>query len=179
MSTITTTEQATPTGTWTLDKVHSSVGYAVRHSGVSLFTGTVDAVEAELAGGTLRGSADVSSITVNDENLQGHLLSPDFFDVERTPRVGFESTSISRDGDELVVEGELEIRGVKQPVTLTGTFAGPVAGPAGEKIGLTLETVIDRTSFGIVWNMELPGGGFVLDNEVTLTANLEFGKAQA
>jgi polyisoprenoid-binding protein YceI len=68
---------------------------------------------------------------------------------------------------------------VRQPITLTGTIAGPVAGPAGEKIGLTLETVIDRTSFGMDWNMELPGGGFILDNEVTLTANLELGKAQA
>jgi polyisoprenoid-binding protein YceI len=178
MSTI-TTEQAIPTGTWKLDTVHSTVGYAVRHSGVSLFKGTVDSFEAELADGTIRGSADVSSITVSDENLQGHLLSPDFFDVERTPRVSFESTSITCDGDDHTVEGELEIRGVKQPITLTGTTAGPVEGPAGERIGFTLETVIDRTSFGINWNMELPGGGFILDNEVTLTANLEFGKAQA
>lgn len=176
---IITTEQAIPTGTWRLDPVHSTVGYAVRHSGVSLFKGTVDSFDAELAGGALRGSADVSSITVNDENLQGHLLSPDFFDVERAPQVFFESTSIRRDGDELTAEGELEIRGVKQPITLTGTIAGPVAGPAGEKIGLTLETVIDRTSFGMNWNMELPGGGFVLDNEVTLIANLELGKALA
>ena len=178
MSTI-TREQAIPTGTWTLDTVHSSVGYAVRHSGVSLFKGTVDSFDAELADGTISGSADVSSITVNDENLQGHLLSPDFFDVERTPRVSFESTSIRRGGDELTVEGELEIRGARQPITLTGTIAGPVEGPAGQRIGITLETVIDRTSFGMNWNMELPGGGFVLDNEVTLTANLEFGKAQA
>ena len=176
MSTI-TTEQTIPTGTWTLDRVHSSVGYAVRHSGVSLFKGTADSFDAELADGTLRGSADVSSITVDDENLQAHLLSPEFFDVERTPRVSFESTSIARDGDELTVAGELEIRGVKQAVTLTGTIAGPVAGPAGDKLGITLETVIDRTSFGITWNMELPAGGFILDNEVTLTANLELARA--
>jgi polyisoprenoid-binding protein YceI len=176
MSTI-TTEQAIPTGTWALDKVHSSVGYAVRHSGVSLFKGAVETFDADLVDGTLRGSADVSSITVNDENLQAHLLSPEFFDVERTPRVSFESTSIRRDGDELIVEGELEIRGVTQPVTLTGTLAGPVEGPAGEKLGVTLETVIDRTNFGITWNMELPGGGFILDNEVTLTANLELARA--
>jgi polyisoprenoid-binding protein YceI len=174
-----TAEQAIPTGAWALDKVHSSVGYAVRHSGVSLFKGTVGSFEAELADGTLRGSADVSSITVDDENLQAHLLSPEFFDVERTPRVSFESTSISRDGDELTVVGELEIRGVEQPVTLTGTIAGPVAGPAGEKLGIALETVIDRTSFGIVWNLELPGGGFILDDEVTLTANLELAKVEA
>src|SRR5689334_16985841 len=118
----TITEQAVPTGTWALDKVHSTVGYAVRHSGVSLFKGGISDFDAELVDGTLRGSADVSKITVNDENLQGHLLSPDFFDVERTPRVSFESTSIRRDGDELTVEGELEIRGVKQPITLTGSI---------------------------------------------------------
>ena len=121
--------------------------------------------------------ATASAITVNDENLQGHLLSPDFFDVERTPRVSFESTSISRDGGKLIVEGQLEIRGVTQPVTLTGSIAGPVEGPAGERIGITLETVIDRTTFGITWNMELPSGGFILDNQVTLTANLELARA--
>jgi polyisoprenoid-binding protein YceI len=169
----TITEQAVPTGTWALDKVHSTVGYAVRHSGVSLFKGSISDFDAELVDGTLRGSADVSKITVNDENLQGHLLSPDFFDVERTPRVSFESTSIRRDGDELTVDGELEIRGLKQPITLTGSIAGPV----GERLGLSLEAVIDRTTFGITWNMELPSGGFVLENEVTLTANLELARA--
>ena len=173
----TITEQALPTGTWTLDTVHSSAGYAVRHSGVSLFKGEVKDFDASIEDGTLRGSADVSSITVDDESLQAHLLSPDFFDVQRTPRVSFESTSIRRDGDELTVEGELEIRGVARPVTLTGTIAGPVEGPAGEKLGITLETVIDRTTFGITWNMELPGGGFILDNEVTLTANLELARS--
>jgi polyisoprenoid-binding protein YceI len=172
-----TSEQAVPTGTWTLDKVHSSVEYAVRHSGVSLFKGGVEDFDAEIVDGTLRGSADVSTVTVNDENLQGHLLSPDFFDVQRTPRVSFESTSIRRDGDELTVDGELEIRGVKQPVTLTGTIAGPVEGPAGERIGLSLQTTIDRTTFGITWNMELPSGGFILDNQVTLTAHLELARA--
>ena len=116
---------------------------------------------------------------VQDENLEGHLLSPDFFDAERFPRVSFASADIRRDGDEIVLEGELEIRGVQQPVTLTGSLAGPVAGPAGDRIGLHLETVIDRTSFGMTWNMELPGGGSILENEVTLTADLELAKAQA
>jgi len=173
------TEQALPTGTWTLDKTHSTVSYSVRHSGVSLFKGGLTDFDAALDSGQLRGSAAVASITVQDENLAGHLLSPDFFDAERFPSVSFASTNIRRDGDEIVVEGELEIRGVKQPITLAGSIAGPVAGPAGEKLGLHLETVIDRTSFGMTWNMELPGGGFILDNEVTLSADLELAKAQA
>jgi polyisoprenoid-binding protein YceI len=177
--TTTLTEQALPTGTWTLDKTHSTVSYSVRHSGVSLFKGGLTDFDAVFDGGQLRGSAAVASITVQDENLEGHLLSPDFFDAERNPRVSFASTDIRRDGDGIVVEGELEIRGVKQPVTLTGSIAGPVAGPAGEKLGLHLQTVIDRTSFGMTWNLKLPGGGFILDNEVTLSADLELAKAQA
>ncbi len=179
MATITTTEQTIPTGTWTLDRTHSSVAYSVRHSGVSLFRGGLSDFEATLQDGRLQGWADVASITVQDENLQGHLLSPDFFDAERSPRVSFMSTGIRRDGDEVVVEGELEIRGVKQPVTLTGAIAGPVAGPAGDKLGLHLETAVDRTAFGMTWNMQLPGGGPILENEVTLTADLELAQAQA
>ena len=179
MSTITATEQTVPTGTWTLDRTHSSVAYSVRHSGVSLFKGGLTDFEATLEDGRLYGSADVASITVQDENLEGHLLSPDFFDAERFPRVSFASAAIRRDDDELVVEGELEIRGVKQPATLSGSLAGPVAGPAGDRIGLHLETVIDRTSFGMTWNMELPGGGSILENEVKLTADLELAKVEA
>lgn len=171
--TTTLTETAIPTGTWVLDPVHSTVGYAVRHSGVSLFKGTVPDFDATLENGVLTGSARVASITVNDENLQGHLLSPDFFDAEQFPAVSFRSTRISAVGGAVTVEGDLEIRGATQPVTLTGTIAGPV----GEKLGLSLSATIDRTAFGMSWNMELPSGGFILDNEVTLTADLELKQA--
>ena len=175
--TTTLTEQTIPTGTWTLDKVHSHVSYAVRHAGVSLFKGNVGEFDAELTDGMLRGSADVTSITVNDENLAGHLLSPDFFDAERFRKVSFTSTALRRGGDQVVVEGELEIRGAKQPVTLTGTIAGPVDLGGADRIGISLETAIDRTDFGMTWNMELPGGGVALENEIRLTADLELVKA--
>jgi polyisoprenoid-binding protein YceI len=152
--TTTLTEQAIPAGTWALDKVHSTVGYSVRHSGLSLFKGGLTEFDASLVDGVLRGSANVASITVQDENLGGHLLSPDFFDAERFPQVTFTSTSVARDGDTVTVDGELEIRGNTRPVTLTGTIAGPV----GDKIGLHLETTIDRTAFGMNWQMQLPSG---------------------
>jgi len=171
------TEQPVPTGSWLLDTTHSSVAFAVRHGGVSLFRGGFTEVDASLVDGELRGFASVASITVQEEDLQGHLLSPEFFDADRHPRVSFASTEIRRDGDAIVVDGELEIRGVRRPVTLTGTVAGPVTTSGGQKLGIHLETVVDRTSFGITWNMELPDGGLVLDNEVTLTADLELAKA--
>ena len=171
--TTTLTEQAVPTGTWTLDSTHSQVGFAVRHAGVSLFRGGLESFDATLADGILSGSADVSSMTIQDENLAGHLASPDFFDADRFPKVSFRSTSIARDGDSLVVEGELDLRGATQPVRLSGTIAGPV----GDRIGITLETSIDRTDFGMVWQMQLPSGVNALENEVTLTADLELVKA--
>jgi polyisoprenoid-binding protein YceI len=171
--TTTLTEQTIPTGTWTLDTVHSQVSYAVKHAGISIFKGNVDGFDASLADGTLSGSAPVTGIKVEGENFAAHLLSPDFFDAERHPTVSFTSTELRRDGDQLVVEGELEIRGERRPVRLTGTIAGPLM----DRIGISLETVIDRTDFGIVWNMELPSGGAVLENEVKLTADLELAKA--
>jgi len=174
VSTLTQTEQTIPTGTWTLDKIHSQVGFAVKHAGISLFKGTVDDFDAELAEGTLTGSARVTGSEVEDENLGAHLASPDFFDAERFPEVTFTSTAVRREGDELVVEGELELKGTRRPVRLTGTIAGPV----NDRIGISLETTIDRTDFGMSWNMELPRGGAALENEVKLTADLELVAAR-
>jgi polyisoprenoid-binding protein YceI len=173
MSSLTAVEQSVPAGTWTLDKVHSRVGFAVKHAGVSLFRGGLDEFDADLTDGTMRGSAKVESITVQDETLNAHLLSPDFFDAARFPTVSFASTQLRREGDELVVDGELEIRGARKPIRLTGTIAGPL----NRRIGIRLETTIDRTDFGMSWNMELPSGGPALENEVTLTADLELVEA--
>jgi len=169
-------------GSWQVDPVHSVVEFRVRHMMIATvkgrfrdFDGVIDAFEVPSIAGAIR----VASLETLDARRDEHLRSPDFFDAERFPRVSFASSAIRRDGDELVVEGELEIRGVKQPATLSGSLAGPVAGPAGDRIGLHLETVIDRTSFGMTWNMELPGGGSILENEVELTADLELAKVEA
>jgi polyisoprenoid-binding protein YceI len=173
MSIATQFDQVLPAGTWKLDPVHSQVSYAVKHAGVSLFRGGVDGFEADLIEGTLSGSANVASITVQDENMSGHLLSPEFFDVERFPELTFATTDVRRDGDKIDVDGELEMRGLRMPIHLTGTIAGPVNG----RIGISLQSTIDRTDYGMNWNMELPDGTLALDNEVTLTADLEFVEA--
>jgi polyisoprenoid-binding protein YceI len=163
-----------PTGTWKSDPIHSSVGFAVRHMGVSPFRGGFKDFDATLFDGRLVGSARVESITTDDETLTGHLLSPDFFDAERHPELRFEADELRRDGDEVVVAGELTLKGETRPVELRGTISGPITDPYGNsRIGLELETTIDRTEFGIDWNAELPSGGEVLANDVELTAHLE------
>ncbi len=172
MRTLTETRTAASAGTWTLDPVHSQVGFAVRHNGVAVFKGGFDRFEATLADGTLSGAATVASIRVQDENLTGHLLSPDFFDAERFPTIVFDSSELRIDGGDFVAEGELELKGVRKPIRLAGTIAGPVA----DRIGITLETTIDRTDFGVDWNMELPTGEPAVENEVKLIADLELVK---
>ena len=167
-----------PIGTWTLDPTHSSAAFAVKHMAVATFRGrferfdatlTVDQVSAQLV-----GTVDASSLAVKDENLQGHLGSPDFFDVERYPEITFRAHSLHREGDELVVAGELTIKGNTRVVETRGTIDGPAVTLYDiTKLGITLETVIDRTEFGLNWNAPLPKGGFALANDVKLTIELE------
>jgi len=171
--------QAAPAGTWRSDPVHSSIHFSVRHMGVTPFRGGFKVFEAELADGGLVGTARVESISTEDENLTGHLLSPEFFDAERHPELRFESAEIRRDGDQIVIPGELTLKGTTQPVELRGTVTGPVTDPyGGSRIGFELETTIDRTEFGIDWNSKLPSGEDLLGNEVKLTARLELAQVQ-
>jgi polyisoprenoid-binding protein YceI len=165
-------------GTYKLDPVHSSASFAVKHMVVSTFRGRFEHFDATLTDGRLVGTVDVSSIVVKDENLAAHLQSPEFFDAERHPELRFESDDIRRDGDEIVVDGELTLKGITKPVEARGTIEGPVA-TFGDvnKIGLTLEAIIDRTEFGLNWNAPLPKGGFALANDVKLIVELELAEA--
>ena len=171
MSTIEQQQTGIPTGTFVADTVHSSVGFEVPYA-VATFSGTVTDFEARLVDGRLEGSAKIDSIQLKDENLTAHVLSPEFFDAERHPVLTF-SGDLSRDGDAARVEGEITIKGVTRPVVLEGTIVGPTVDHFGKnRVGLKLQTVIDRTDFDINWNMPLPNGDPALANEVTLKADL-------
>ena len=163
-----------PAGTWTSDPTHSSVEFAVRHNGLTPFRGGFDEFSARLEDGRLVGSAKVESITTEDENLTGHLLSPEFFDAERHPELRFESKEIRVDGSKVDVDGELTLKGVTRPVELRGELAGPITDAyGGTRLGFDLETTVDRTEFGIDWNAPLPSGENLLANEVKLTAHVQ------
>ena len=174
---MTTTEirQALPTGTWHLDPVHSSIGFEVAYMG-GAFRGQFREVDATLDDARLTGSAKVASVDVKDENLAAHLQSPEFFDIERYPQLGFASTEVEG-GEELTIRGEITIKGVTKPVELTGRATEPLTDAYGrERFGLTAETKVDRTAFGLDWNLPLPSGEPALSNEVTLVAELFFVK---
>ncbi len=175
-----TAEQTTqiPTGTWNLDPVHSSIGFAVTHSGVMTFRGSFKEYDAKLADGRLEGTVKVASVVVDDENLVGHLQTPDFFDAELHPELRFSSSTIERDGDRVSIEGDLTLRGVTKLVEISGTITGPITdGYGNQRTGLDIETTINRHDYGITWNMELPGGGQALADDVVITANLALVQA--
>ena len=185
MSVVESTKQFAPAGTWNADPVHSHVSFQVAYAGVNAFRGEFSEFSARLEGGeqpTLEGSAKVASVDVKDEQLNGHLQSPDFFDAQRFPEIGFRATELRRNEDGSVdAAGELTLKGVTQPVELHGTIAAqPSVDPFGrERLGLRLETAIDRTAFGISWNMPNQGGGDYLGNEVSLVAELALVRQEA
>jgi polyisoprenoid-binding protein YceI len=179
MSTATST-QPIATGTWRIDPIHSHVGFSVKHMVVATFRGRFDEYDGALTAAedgspVLKGHVKVDSIALKDENLAGHLKSPDFFDSASYPEIAFVSSAITVEGDgALEVEGELTLKGHTHRVTARGTLSGPHEDIAGnDKLGVELEAVIDRREYGLEWNAPLPKGGFALENDVKLEVALE------
>jgi polyisoprenoid-binding protein YceI len=171
-----TTQQALPTGTWSADTVHSTVGFGVAYM-AGTFQGTFSEFEARVSDGILRGGAKVASVQVKDPNLEAHLQSPEFFDAERHPELAFEARDVSRSGDDLEIAGELTLKGHTEAVEIKGRISDPAPDPyGGERFGLRLQTTVDRTRFGLNWNNPLPNGEPALASDVTISVDLQLVK---
>jgi polyisoprenoid-binding protein YceI len=182
MAVIESTQAFAPAGTWTADPVHSNVSFEIGYAGVNTFRGSFREFSATLSGDSLEGSAKVASVDVKDEQLSGHLQTPDFFDAERYPEITFRAAELTRHEDNTVSgRGELTIKGVTRPITLRGSIApAPATDPFGrERLGLKLESDIDRTEYGVTWNAPNQSGGDYLANGVKLIAELAFVRAEA
>ncbi len=169
-----------PAGTWAIDPVHSSVGFEVKHLGVSTYRGSFPGVEGTIetiegAVTSVQGTAHIESLTTQDVQLTGHLMSPDFFDQANHPTGTFASTRIESDGNgKLKVVGELTLRGVTQPVELKGELEGVGPDPYGNtRIGISAAGFIDRTKFGLNWNVPLSDAVVAVGEKVKLVWNAE------
>ncbi|CAB4338655.1 unannotated protein [freshwater metagenome] len=165
--------------TWTLVQSHSTAAFSVRHMLVANFRASFDNIDATLTEVdgqiSLSGKVRTDAIVIKDQNLYGHLQSPEFFDTENTPEISFVSSSVTRDGEKAEVVGDLTIKGITHSVTASGHITDAIEDAMGNtKRGVGLETKIDRTAFGLDWNAPLPKGGFALSNDVKLTIDLEF-----
>jgi len=176
MSSTLTTGQVVPTGTWAVDPTHSQVDFVVKHLGVSTIRGTFSDFQATLTGGdttTLAGTIRLASVSTRDENRDAHLLSPDFFDADRHPEARFEATFVTPSK----VVGNFTLRGVTREIELAASFTEPTDDSAGgERIGIELEGEINRTDYGVSFNMPLPSSVPALGEKVKLLASLSFKK---
>src|ERR1700744_1616260 len=179
-----TVNQKVPAGTWTVDPIHSSIAFAVTHNNVATFRSGFGAYEATLTGGDepkLEGSVYVPSIDIDEAQLKAHLMTPDFFDTERFPKLPFSSTrlDVAEDGTARLA-GELTIKGNTREAEAPGRF-GEIGSDLGgnPRVALSVATAVDRRDFGIEFNADLPSGGQVLEWEVTINVDLELVAQEA
>ncbi|MGH7897756.1 MAG: YceI family protein [Candidatus Binatia bacterium] len=169
--------------TYKIDPDHSSVAFQIRHLFTSVsgrfekFEGVIRLDEKDPAKTSVEGSIDAASIDTNVARRDNHLRSPDFFDVEKFPKISFRTTSVS-DVDTAAktakLHGLLTMHGVERPVVLEVAFLGSGKDPAGNtRAGFQASTTINRKDFGLDWNKALEAGGFLVGDEVKITIDAE------
>lgn len=167
-------------GTWDIDPTHSDVTFTVRHMMVSKVRGRFATFSGEITTGedittsTVQASIDATSIDTNNEQRDGHVKSADFFDVENHPAWTFQSTGVRVDGDDIIVDGDLTIKGVTKniPLTLEANGFGPDAW-GGTRVGFSGLAQINRSDFGVDISMPLDGGGVVVSEKVQISLEIE------
>ena len=167
---------------WNIDTSHSEILFSVRHMMISnvrgqftKFSGNINLDEANPANSSVDVTIDVASINTRDEKRDGHLTSPDFFDAATYPTITFKSTNVEKTGDNTgKIHGDLTIKGVTKAVALDTTFVGKAKSPWGTtSAGFNASTKINRTDFGLTWNVALETGGILVGEEITITIELE------
>ena len=173
--------------TWKIDPAHSAAEFKVKHMMISnvkgKFTGITGALaldQADVTGSSILATIPIASLSTGDEQRDGHLKSPDFFNAEQHPEMIFKSTKVAvTEPGELAVTGDLTIHGVTQPVTFA--VEGPSApgkDPWGNtRIGLSATAKINRKDFGLTWNAALETGGVLVGEDISITLDVEFIQA--
>lgn len=162
-------------GTYTIDAAHSDLGFSVRHAGISKVRGRFTDFSGSFTVGepVTESSAtvtiDAASVDTGNEQRDGHLVSEDFWNAAQNPQWSFSSTAVSGTADDLSVEGELTINGVRKPVTLAAEFNGSASGPEGEtRASFSATTSISRKDFDLTWNVALEGGGLLVGDKIAI-----------
>lgn len=172
---------------YTIDTVHSSVGFAVRHMVVAKtrgvftkFSGTFAFDADDLSKSQVEVTIDAASIDTREAQRDAHLKSADFLDVEKHPEITFKSKRVERSDGDLRVIGDLTIHGVTREAALDVEHHGAGKDPWGnEKIGFSAKTTINRKDFGLTWNAALETGGVLVGEKVEIDIDVEGTKAKA
>ena len=170
---------------WVLDPTHSDLQFKIKHLMITNVTGTfgqlsgdVTAEGDDFSNAAVNFTIGADSINTNNEQRDGHLKSPDFFDVAAHPEITFASTNLAKKGgDDYTLEGNLTMHGVTKPVSLDVEFGGIQQDPYGQtKAGFEVSGKINRKDFGLSWGAVTETGGVMLGDDVKLTANVQFVK---
>jgi polyisoprenoid-binding protein YceI/predicted dinucleotide-binding enzyme len=168
-----------PAGNWTIDPIHSSISFSVRHLMVSRVRGTLGTFSGEItvsSEGTPSVSAEieVSSLDTGNDQRDAHLKSAEFFDVEQHPTATFTSTGVRADGNGYALDGAFTLKGITKPISIGLEFNGINPGMGhGAVAGFQASVILNRKDFGIDINMPLETGGVVLGDKVTVTLDIE------
>jgi polyisoprenoid-binding protein YceI len=172
----TSTATAVPAGTYSIDPVHSRVGFAVRHLGIATVRGHFGSFEGsfeigdELDSAKVYGSVEAASVDTQEQQRDDHLRSADFFDVERFPRIEFESKEIRPLGeDSFEIVGDLTMHGVTREISLSAEILGTESDPWGnERVGVEARGELNRKDYGMTFNQVLGSGNVLVSDKVKL-----------
>lgn len=166
---------------WNIDATHSQATFSVRHMMIATVKGQFNVLSGQLhidetnpANSWVEAEVDTGSVDTRDEKRDGHLRSPDFFDVEKYPTITFKSTKVEHiGGSDYKVTGDLTIHGVTKPVTFEAEYHGQLKDIYGlQRAAFTGKTTINRKDFGLVWNVSLETGGVLVGEKVNIEIDL-------
>jgi polyisoprenoid-binding protein YceI len=181
--TATTTATTVPgylAGTWTIDPVHSEVGFSVRHMMVSKVRGRFTTFSGQIvtgddpSGSAVTAEIDLGSIDTGNEQRDAHIRSADFFEVETHPTMTYRSTGVREQGGEYILDGDLTLKGVTKSVPLALELNGFGPDPyGGTRAGFTATGEINRRDFGVNFHAALETGGAVVADKIALHLEIE------
>jgi polyisoprenoid-binding protein YceI len=174
---------ALPTGTWQVDKVHSSVEFQVKHLGIATvkgqFTEFAGTLEVSPEQAVAYGTVQTASVNTREPARDEHLRSPDFFDAEHNPEISFRSTAIRPvDEDTFEIDGDISIHGITRSLTLKAVLEGTETDPQGnDRVGVSAVAQINRSDFEMKFNAALGSGNVVVSDKVKILLDLSAVKA--
>lgn len=173
--------QDNPTGIYSFDKMHSAIGFRIKHMGLVEvpgyfrdFTGTINYDPKDIKNSSVEFTAQMTSIDTGVAPRDKHLRTADFFEVEKYPQMTFKSTRVEKKGKNMLVTGDLTMKGVTKQVSFPFQIEGFLTdAKGGTKMGVTAETVINRRDFGVTYGNTLPNGVAALGDEVKVNLQIE------
>ncbi len=165
--------------TYKLDPAHTSVGFSVRHMGVSNVKGHFDEFVGSvlLDQGTIQAAnatIQVKSVNTGIERRDNHLRTADFFEATKYPEITFKTKKVEKSGDQTILIGDFTMRGVTKELRLPVTVSGPIKDPQGNsRIGLEAKATVNRKDYGMKFNAVMETGGLIVGDEVTIEINAE------